>query len=795
MAGVDIPELSSVKFRQLAIQEGNLRLNKQQIAEAEQDRQFKGNLSLLSMNEMPIPTRIAAGNAILKQMKMPGSISEDGLAPFTALMKKMSVDQTKGADLSIYQPAIESLWKNNLILPSELPDASKALQGIESQAAEQTTRLALKPELDRLTTARNWWDANASRVKLAEERLKPGAAVQIVAGQMSQEEAAQVTNEAQVYKATLDREKLLDDKKTFYLRAFRNPALRKAFETGKVLTETGTAIDDNTIKARALSIIEKGGPEDEAEQRWFDAAAPLAFPNQPRLQELKLNEQIQRNQRQQQASKVAQTLVTQNAYISRVNELEQKLEAARAKRKAGNLTPDEIAGIATEEGELNNAIGDAQLASFRDAEQAGEQFAALREDLTAQIEATKRQLARVPIAQTVALKQDIRSLEGDAKFYDALNTKLLLNHPTKQAELTQQAYLMEQEGEKGQAAQLRTRVGEMKREWASLSEQVNAHAQSVLARGSQLNAAMARMNKDTIKEKATNDLVKYVLLHQGEDGGLTAAFPNGLTLYADADSGKAYDTIRKILEDEGELMLFSAQAAFAARQEATGGKETVKQSLAAIGRQFPKVNLKDVRESIEKSPLVSVTLGKEVDKEIGQQMTESRNAALGAVETVDAANRIDQALTSGAVSLGPTATIRNKIDQVSQLVGVGGKDVTERLVNTRNVIRGLAQFAISARKALKGQGQVSDFEGRLLLRAEAGEIDDMTMPELKSFIGVTRKLATRQYQQHQMNLERFRATPDMQNRVPFFEVPPLPEPGGQGGFSIKESGGWGIKRK
>ena len=170
-------------------------------------------------------------------------------------------------------------------------------------------------------------------------------------------------------------------------------------------------------------------------------------------------------------------------------------------------------------------------------------------------------------------------------------------------------------------------------------------------------------------------------------------------------------------------------------------------------------------------PLVDIKLGESLAKEIGPQMAESRNAAMGAIETLDAVGRARTALKKGLVTLGPTATIRQKINQVSQIMGMAGKDDEERLVNTRNVMRSLAQFSLAARKQLKGQGQVSDFEGKLIVKAESGEIDDMTIPELKSFLYVTDRLAHRQYALHQFNLSKMRANEKLREVAPFYEVP------------------------
>lgn len=181
---------------------------------------------------------------------------------------------------------------------------------------------------------------------------------------------------------------------------------------------------------------------------------------------------------------------------------------------------------------------------------------------------------------------------------------------------------------------------------------------------------------------------------------------------------------------------------------------------------------------------VDVKTGESLGKEIGPMVAESRASALGALDAINTASRIKNALSAGNVTLGPTATVRNQIDQIAQVMGVAGSNTEEKLVNTREVTRGLAQFTIAARKALKGQGQVSDFEGRLLLKAESGEIDDFTMPELKAFIATTDRLARRQYGLHKSNVDVMRKRPDLQNLVPFYEVPDLPA--AEGGPQIKD---------
>lgn len=168
---------------------------------------------------------------------------------------------------------------------------------------------------------------------------------------------------------------------------------------------------------------------------------------------------------------------------------------------------------------------------------------------------------------------------------------------------------------------------------------------------------------------------------------------------------------------------------------------------------------------------VDVKTGESLGKEIGPMVSESRASALGALQAGETAQRVRKALETGNVTLGPTATVRNTIDQLAYTMGVPGNNAEERLVNTRQVARGLAQFTIAARKSLKGQGQVSDFEGKLLQRAESGAIDDFTIPELKSFIDVTERLAKIQHGMHERNVDVMRKQGNLKNLVPFYEVP------------------------
>lgn len=168
-------------------------------------------------------------------------------------------------------------------------------------------------------------------------------------------------------------------------------------------------------------------------------------------------------------------------------------------------------------------------------------------------------------------------------------------------------------------------------------------------------------------------------------------------------------------------------------------------------------------------------LGEGIAKEVGPMLGESRSAALGALDQLDASKRITAALDSGKVIAGPGATVRMIGDQIGQVLGVGGSDSAERLTNTRAVIKGLAEYTIGARKALKGQGAVSDYEGSLITKASSGDIDNMTLPEIRALVATTERLAKKQHQAHSTQLATMRKKENLRDLADFFEVPDLPD--------------------
>jgi hypothetical protein len=147
---------------------------------------------------------------------------------------------------------------------------------------------------------------------------------------------------------------------------------------------------------------------------------------------------------------------------------------------------------------------------------------------------------------------------------------------------------------------------------------------------------------------------------------------------------------------------------------------------------------------------------KSLSEPVGKLAAASAGKAEGATEIMNAANSVREALNTGNVIAGPGAGIRTKFAQVLELAGVGDK---EKLTATRTAIQGMADLTLQSRAELKGQGQITDAETKLLERARSGDIADMTIAELQTVVNVSQRLAGRLWSNHQTMMGRMKNDP------------------------------------
>lgn len=155
-------------------------------------------------------------------------------------------------------------------------------------------------------------------------------------------------------------------------------------------------------------------------------------------------------------------------------------------------------------------------------------------------------------------------------------------------------------------------------------------------------------------------------------------------------------------------------------------------------------------------------------KDAASMLATSRDQAQAAANNLRTLNRIDEVVNSGKVAVGPTAKFETFGRQLGQTLGVGGKDNTEVLGNTRKLLQGAASLAADGAKLLAGQGQITEGERALISRAAGGDLDSMTVPEIQSLSTVLRKVNSFKVQQHDAALKN--VGPQFAPFVPFYKV-------------------------
>lgn len=188
---------------------------------------------------------------------------------------------------------------------------------------------------------------------------------------------------------------------------------------------------------------------------------------------------------------------------------------------------------------------------------------------------------------------------------------------------------------------------------------------------------------------------------------------------------------------------------------------------------------------------VNNKMGESLAGQIGPMMKESQGAADAAVKQVQAANTIDQALASGGVITGPGANARLTVTQWGDALGLGGADQKAKLENTRAALQGLAQLTLQGRQQMRGEGAITESEGKLAERAISGDLS-MSPTELRVLTNAARRAGQYVHQEHQRKVQAVSANPDYSSMVPFYAVPDLPQQ--PASPQAPAAGGWGIQR-
>ena len=169
-----------------------------------------------------------------------------------------------------------------------------------------------------------------------------------------------------------------------------------------------------------------------------------------------------------------------------------------------------------------------------------------------------------------------------------------------------------------------------------------------------------------------------------------------------------------------------------------------------------------------------VKTGESLAGQIGPMMKDSTALAEGAVKQVDAAQRIVRAVDTDKLYAGPGAGVRLKTGQVAQMLGIAGKDEAEKIANTREAVRGLAELTLQGRQQMRGQGAITESEGALAEKAMSGNVEDLTAAEIKQLARASERAARFNYAEHQRKLRVMQDNPSLQGVAPFYQGPQMP---------------------
>lgn len=210
----------------------------------------------------------------------------------------------------------------------------------------------------------------------------------------------------------------------------------------------------------------------------------------------------------------------------------------------------------------------------------------------------------------------------------------------------------------------------------------------------------------------------------------------------------------------------------------TLGLKTANEPFKADGTPNAPVQAFQLDKAKKSAPNVQVKTdvktGESLAQQIGPMMRDSTGVAEGAVKQVDAAQRIVKAVDSGNLIAGPLANQRVTLAQVGQILGVGGKDEAEKIANTRQTVRGLAELTLQGRQQMKGQGAITESEGKLAEKAMSGDINDLTLPEIRQLAKASERAARFNHGEHARKLTVMQGNPDLAGIAPFYQGPAMP---------------------
>jgi len=177
----------------------------------------------------------------------------------------------------------------------------------------------------------------------------------------------------------------------------------------------------------------------------------------------------------------------------------------------------------------------------------------------------------------------------------------------------------------------------------------------------------------------------------------------------------------------------------------------------------------------KKTPGTNVTVktGEGVAAQVGGMLKDANIQAQGANIQIDAADRVIGAVDTGKIIAGTFATPQLRLAQFGQVLGVTGKDTAETIANTRQAIRGFAELTLQGRKSMRGEGAITESEGKLAEKAFSGDIDSLTPAEIRQIANASKRVAEYSISEYNRKLDIIGRNPDLKDVVEIYRVNPI----------------------
>jgi hypothetical protein len=179
------------------------------------------------------------------------------------------------------------------------------------------------------------------------------------------------------------------------------------------------------------------------------------------------------------------------------------------------------------------------------------------------------------------------------------------------------------------------------------------------------------------------------------------------------------------------------------------------EELAAMGNPSGVVQYDETARKFEvtgRDPVTNINtgdagLGKVATADAIARLSSSANQAATSMRTLSTIENIRPLLDEDLFS-GPGSTSLMFLTRLGDKLGVAGDTSEQKLANTVETMRGLAEFELQAAQGMKGQGAVSDAERALIRKASAGDLATMGQAEITALINALGKSANDRISSH-----------------------------------------------